>query len=126
MFDHDDDHDHDHGPEHPKDRPMKAEDPLQLNALELDGDPDVLLTCLVEEFARMGWDADMILRTFSQEEYQGPSRLLRALGPEGARRRIEAIIARCGVWKMRIVEQTPQPENNFVGLTVGGHRTVEL
>jgi hypothetical protein len=138
-YEHNHEHDDDHGPEHPKDRPMEVEDPLQLNALELDGDPEVLLTCLVEEFARMGWDADAILRTFSQEEYQGPHRLLKRLGPERARQRVEQIIARCGVWKMRTVESAPVeapssraasvggetslPQDEIpVSLTVGGHR----
>ena len=124
---HDHEHDHDHGPEHPKDRPMEAEDPLQLNALELDGDPDVLLTCIVEEFARMGWDAEMILRNFSQPEFQGPYRLLKRLGPEGARERVEQILARCGVWRMREVQQpVEEPESELVNVTVGGHRVLEL
>ena len=124
MFDHD--HDPNHGPEHPKDRPMEAEDPLQLNALELDGDPDVLLTCIVEEFARLGWDTNTILQTFSQPEYQGPYRLLKRLGPEGARQRVEQIIARCGVWRTRTVEKAIEPQSPVVDLTIGGHRTVEF
>ena len=105
---------------------MEAEDPLQLNATELDGDPDVLLTCIVEEFARMGWDADMILRNFSQPQFQGPYRLLQRLGPEGARKRVEEIVSRCGVWRIREIElKAAEPEGEPVNLTIAGHRVVE-
>jgi hypothetical protein len=123
MCDHD--HNHDHGPEHPKDRPMEVEDPLELHGVELDGDTDVLFTCLVEEFARIGWDTETILRTFAQSEYQGPYRLMRSIGADAARQRIEQIVSRCGIWKTSTVEQPTQPEAQLVQLNVGKLKPVE-
>jgi hypothetical protein len=125
MFDHEHDHDHD-GPEHPKDRPMEDGDPLELHGVALDGDGDLLFTFMVEEFARIGWDAGTILRNFQQPEYQGPYRMLQALGPIESRRRIEQIVQRCGVLRIRAVEAAAEPESPVVGLTVRGHRTIEL
>lgn len=105
---------------------MENGDPLELHGVELNGDADVLFTCLVEEFVRFGWDTEMILRTFAQPEYQGPYQLVRRIGPDAARQRIEQIVARCGVWKTSTIEQTAEAEPQVIGLTIGGHRPVEL
>ena len=49
----------------------------------------------VEEFCRMGWEAPMILRVFSDPFYSGPHRAYRALGEPALR----AIVEECvEVW----------------------------
>ena len=48
-----------------------------------------------EEFCRMGWDAPMILRVFSDPFYSGPHRAYQELGEPAVR----AIVEECvGVW----------------------------
>jgi hypothetical protein len=124
------DHEHFHDePDHPGDRPMEAEDPMLLSAVEIDGDPQVMLDCLVEELARMGWSLDVIMRTFEQPFYAGANGLLEHFGKEGLRERIRRTLSRCGVMRFRTIEQSPPEEmranvpaftETKVALTIGG------
>ena len=103
-----DDHPLEHG--HPKDRPLEADDPMQLDAVEVHGDPAVMLDCLVEEFARIGWDAEMILSVFTQPFYAGTYGLNVAFGEAEIRRRVARTLDRCGTMRFRAVEHVLPPE----------------
>ncbi len=120
--DHDDHDDHDHHPEHPKDRPLEAGDPMQLTGVEIEGDPLVMLDCIVEEYAGMGWDQSMIIEAFSQPFYQGLYGLTRHFGAEAVQQRIGAILSRCGVMRVKTVElEAPEgPDFETVPITIQG------
>jgi hypothetical protein len=116
MLEHDE---HDHcNQTHPKDRAPKPDDPMEISAISLDGDPHFMLECIVEEYARMGCDRDQIVQMFSDPFYQGPYGLTRALGRERIVQRIDEILLRCGVLKFRMIEQAEL--ENVVHITVRG------
>ena len=43
-------------------KPPHPEDPMHMQAASVTGDQRVMLECLIEEFARMGWDEHQIAR----------------------------------------------------------------
>jgi len=74
----------------------EAEDPLELVGVQMkDGPDDQALAdmagCFIEEYARMGWDGERILKLFRNPFYRGPYQILRAKGEEFVRERIETI-----------------------------------
>src|SRR5262245_19305051 len=54
---------------HPTSRPVEPDDPLTLHATTVAGDPELMLHCLVQEYAWMGWDAEQILSLFRDPFY---------------------------------------------------------
>ncbi len=104
--------DHDHSdthpkPEHPKDRPLKPDDPMEMMAATANGDPLVMLDSIVEEYARMGWGRDQIAELFDTPFFQATHGLKKLLGKEEIERRIEATLKRCGVFRVRAGNPKP-------------------
>lgn len=74
----------------------EAEDPLELVGVQMKEGPDEhalaeMAGCFIEEYARMGWDSERILKLFRNPFYRGPYQILRARGEEFVRERIETI-----------------------------------
>ena len=97
--------------EHPKDRPAEAEDPFQMFAGGFEGDPGLMLDCLVEEYSRMGYDADGLVALFDDPEFLATHGLRNLFGPEQTRERVETVLSRCGV--LRVSVSALPPENPF-------------
>jgi hypothetical protein len=95
---------------HPRDRPAEPDDPLNLHAVEVDGDPDLMLRLLVEEYARLGWRLDSLLAMFRDPFYQAAHGLWLLYGEEELRRRITATLARCGVLRASTAHAQPASE----------------
>jgi hypothetical protein len=95
---------------HPATREMLPEDPMELHGHELPGDPDLMLRVIVEEFARMGWNADSIMLLACDPNYQAFSGLRALYGVQRLRSRIEHILSRCGVMRVRTMETSPASE----------------
>jgi hypothetical protein len=76
---------------HPATRPVEPEDPLTLHATAVAGDPEVMLHCLVQEYASMGWDAEEILRLFRDPFYPALHSLWCFYGEAGLRERLIAV-----------------------------------
>ena len=80
-------------------RPIKSnepEDPLELVGVQMKEGPDdnaleEMAGCFIEEYARMGWNGERILRLFRNSFYRGPNQILRSRGEEFVRERIEAV-----------------------------------
>ncbi len=98
---------------HPASREATPDDPLSLHAFEVPGDRDLMFRLLVEEYARLGWDAESILRLARDPNYQAFHGLLRYYGEPELRRRVETILARCGVMRVQAQEVAP-PEQEEV------------
>jgi hypothetical protein len=82
---------------HPATRAVEPEDPMTLNATSVPGDPEVMLRCVIQEYARMGWDAPAILGLFRDPLYPALHALLDWYGEPRLRERLHAELARIGV-----------------------------
>jgi len=82
---------------HPANREMLPDDPLQLSAVEVPGDVELMFRLLVEEYARMGHDTDAIMRLARNPFYTGFHRFFVVCGEDELRSRIQNVLRRCGV-----------------------------
>jgi hypothetical protein len=96
---------------HPKDRAIEPEDPMDLQAFEVPGDPQVMLQMLVEEYARMGWGLDALLALFRDPFYVAAHGMWLLYGEEELRRRVAAVLARCGVVRATTRHTAPVSES---------------
>jgi len=124
MCDHED-HDHDsedHDPylHHPRDRAIQQDDPMMLSPVEIDGDPEIMIDCLIEEFARMGWDTPTIIRMFDDPFYEGPHRARQLYTTEAFEQRVRRVLARCGTLRVRMVEVEAEPVEQVTPITLRG------
>jgi hypothetical protein len=98
---------------HPLTRPVEPEDPLELVATPVQGDPDFMLQCLVEEFAWMGWGADELMALFRSPEYPVLNQLLQHYGEGKIRERVEGLLGRSGALRFRaVVDDEPEPDED--------------
>jgi hypothetical protein len=89
---------------------MEAEDPLTLHATAVQGDPEVMLQCLVQEYAWMGWDTDQILSLFRDPFYPALHQLCRLYGEDGLRTRIAGLLCQMGIYHVQVtVREEPEP-----------------
>ena len=87
--------------EHPKDRSAESDDPFQVTAGRVAGDPALMLDCIVEEFARTGMSADEILALFESPAFLATHGLRELFGADDTRRRVAAVLSRCGILRVR-------------------------
>ena len=92
---------------HPLDREMLPEDPLHIQAFEVPGDTELMFRIVIEEFARMGWDAAAILGLARDPFYAALHGLWRLHGEAEFARRVTAIQSRVGVVRVRTFEKPP-------------------
>lgn len=78
----------------------EPDDPMELYAHAVSGDTALMLDQLIEEFARMGWDANRIESLFQDPFYQAMHGLKLKFGLETIRERIAAVIDRHGVLRV--------------------------
>jgi hypothetical protein len=103
---------------HPLDRGVEAEDPMELVATPVQGDPDVMLQCLVQEFAWMGWDLEQLMELFHNPCYPVLNQLLAYYGEDEVRARVQALVGRSGVFRVHeVIEDESEPtEDDEPGL----------
>jgi len=97
---------------HPLERMAEAEDPFELMAEPVVGDPGVMLDCMLEEFAWMGWNASQLESLFHHPGYPVLGALREYFGDEEVRRRITSLLARTGVLSFREVIAEPELEDD--------------
>jgi hypothetical protein len=96
---------------HPASRELEAEDPMELMANPVQGDPDLMLQCLLQEYAWMGWDADQILALFHNPAYPVPQQLLELVGEAMVRQRVQEVVGQAGVVGFReFIDDEPEPD----------------
>ncbi len=93
---------------HPASREVLPDDPMNLHAVEVPGDTELMLRLLVEEYARMGWNLESLLELAHDPFYQAFHGLFQLYGDEELRRRIAEILARIGVTRVTAVASQPQ------------------
>jgi hypothetical protein len=84
-----------------------ADDPMQLRAGVVAGNPLAMLEGLIEEYARMGWDADQIATIFDNPFFAATHGLSKQFGRAGIRETIEQTLQRCGVFRFDTIESKP-------------------
>jgi hypothetical protein len=110
---------------HPATRGIESDDPLELHATAVVGDPEVMLECLIQEYVWMGWDREHILALFHSPFYPALNALLRHYGESGIRQRVAAVLARMGVFRVSgTVREEPEPEEDEPELLPLGTRRV--
>lgn len=96
---------------HPLSREAETEDPMELVAGPVPGDPELMLECVVQEFAQIGLDAAQLVELFRSPAYPMLNALLDHYGEGEVRRRVAAVLARSGVFRVRAtVAEDPEPE----------------
>jgi hypothetical protein len=85
---------------HPATRPVEPDDPLTLHATAVAGDPEVMLHCLAQEYAWMGWNAEDILRLFRDPFYPALHSLWCLYGEAGLRERLTAVLRQTGILRL--------------------------
>lgn len=95
---------------HPATRPVELDDPMNLFAVEVPGDPELMLRLLVEEYARMGWGLDALLGLFRDPFYVAAHGLWLHFGEEELRRRLTAMLRRVGVVRTKTTTSAPASE----------------
>jgi hypothetical protein len=106
---------------HPLERGAEPGDPMELIASPVHGDPDVMVECIVQEFAWMGWDSEQLLALFRSPGYPVLNQLMKLYGEENIRRRIESALDRVGSIRFSetIVEDAePDREPELIQLTI--------
>jgi hypothetical protein len=98
---------------HPLGRPAEADDPYTLHASAVGGDPEVMLECLVQEYAWMGWDTKQLLALFRHPAYPALNALLGYYGEGGVRRRVAAVLGRMGTFRVSgtVRDEAEPPED---------------
>ena len=82
---------------HPATRAVEPEDPMNLHGIEVDGDPEIMLRLLVEDFARMGWGLEPMMGLARNPFYAALHGLYLRFGEEPLHERITAVLRRVGV-----------------------------
>jgi hypothetical protein len=92
---------------------VEPADPMELMATPVQGDPEVMLQCIVQEFAWMGWNAEQLLELFGSPAYPVLNQLREHYGAEEVRQRIQALLGRSGVFRFReTIAPDPEPEED--------------
>jgi hypothetical protein len=95
---------------HPATRPVELDDPMNLFAVEVPGDPELMLRLLVEEYARMGWGLNELVGLFRDPFYVAAHGLWLHYGEEELKRRLVAMLNRVGVVRTKTTTSVPPSE----------------
>ena len=95
---------------HPATRAVEPEDPMNLHGIEVEGDPEIMLRMLVEEYAHMGYGLEELMNLCRQPFYVGLHGLLEFFGEAELSRRVSGILSQCGVFRITVRETTPLSE----------------
>ncbi len=95
---------------HPASREILPDDPMNLHAMEVPGDTELMLRLLVEEYARMGWNLESLIALAHDPFYQAFHGLSQLYGEEDLRRRIAEILGRIGVTRVTTVDAQARSE----------------
>lgn len=96
---------------HPATREVLPEDPLTLHASAVPGDPAIMVKCIIQEYASIGWSGEQILALFRDPFFPALHAHWQALGNDRLRAQIGAILARSGVMRFTgTIHDEPEPE----------------
>ena len=73
------------------------------------GSPEVMLDCLIEEYAHMGWNRDSILQLFDDPFFQATHGLKALFADRTLEDRVDHVLARCGVIRCSVSQVSQEP-----------------
>ncbi len=82
----------------PESKPLDPDDPMEIKAAVIAGDERLMMECLIEEFAHLGWSAKKIAGMFDQPGFLATHGLEQRFGRQAVVDCIEHTLARCGVF----------------------------
>ncbi|MEK6674933.1 MAG: hypothetical protein AABZ47_04675 [Planctomycetota bacterium] len=95
-------------------------DPMTLHGVAVETSDDAAMCemaeCFIDEYARLGFDADRILHMFNTRGYAGPFMATTALGKERIRELVDMVLARWGGRRNGAIARIT--EKRVVNLTV--------
>jgi len=80
------------------------DDPMVLDGRPVQGDPGLMMELLIEEYARMGWDATQIEAIFANPFFRATHGLSDQFGVATVKARIKDVLDRCGVLRFHVVK----------------------
>jgi hypothetical protein len=87
---------------------------MELVATPVTGDVNVMLECIVQEFAWMGWDEEKMMDLFYSSDYPVLIQLRESFGDHEVRRQMRNILARQGTFRVQeTIDQTPEPDDSM-------------
>ncbi len=93
---------------------------MQMRADFVAGDQRVMLQCLIEVFAHMGWDENQIARMFENPFFLASHGLTKRFGRAAVRECIRQTLQRCGVFRCVMNESKSTRKSQFVSVPVSG------
>ena len=88
-------------------KPLDPDDPMEIKAAVIAGDERLMMECLIEEFAHLGWDARKIARMFDEPFFLAAHGLEKRFGRQAVLEYIEHTLARCGVFHFEMKKSSP-------------------
>lgn len=95
---------------HPASREILPDDPLEMQAHEMSGDTELMIRMMVEEYARMGWTVDDLIRLARDPNYFAFHAMYCQFGEEQLKNRLAQVIRKCGVMRVQVSETIPLSE----------------
>ncbi len=85
---------------------LDPDDPMEIKADVIAGDERLMMECLIEEFAHLGWGAKKIARMFDEPFFLASHGLEKRFGRQAVLECIEHTLARCGVFHFEMEESS--------------------
>jgi hypothetical protein len=89
-------------------KPLDPDDPMEIKAAVIAGDERLMMECLIEEFAHLGWSAKKITGMFHQPGFLATHGLEQRFGRQAVVDCIEHTLARCGVFHFEMKKTSTQ------------------
>lgn len=97
---------------HPLARDVEQDDPMELMADMVVGDPEVMLECILHEYFLMGWGREELVALFHDPGYPMLCELRAFYGQEEVERRVDALLAQTGQLRFREFVAEPDEEDD--------------
>ena len=100
-----------------KTKHLDPDDPMEIKAAVIAGDERLMMECLIEEFAHLGWDFEKIARMFNEPFFLASHGLEKRFGRKAVLECIEHTLARCGVFHFEMKESSTPGRGSATGET---------
>jgi ketol-acid reductoisomerase len=93
---------------------VETDDPMELTGVVCNGDPDIMVIAIIEEYMRAGHTSEEVFELFKNPFYPTLHQALYRKGFESIRKEIEETAKRIGIFKFETTESVePVPVTLF-------------